>query len=77
MFDAKQAGAQQIRDRLLLARNLAVLSTTAPLRDAGGIEDVAPFEAAEEGMAVLRFMREMGLEDLLRRTSKMLGADRS
>lgn len=65
---------------ILLARRLVELCTSVPLGKTGGakkLEDVQPFQLGEGAAAgrLLDFMREVGMQDLVRRTSTILGVN--
>lgn len=65
---------------ILLARRLVNLCTNVPLGKAGGpkkLEDVKPFQlgAGPGAGRLLNFMRQVDMQDLVRRTSTILGVD--
>lgn len=71
---------EKTRDQVLLARRLVELCTSVPLHRRTGPKSLAeiPTFSLEGDLAagrLLDFMRQFEMEDLARRTARMLGVD--
>lgn len=75
-----QALIESTRERVMLARKLVELCTSVPLESRTGAKSLLAvptfgLEGHSEAGRLLDFMRDFEMEDVARRTSRILGVD--